>query len=441
MSASRSSRSIVLLCLPLYIFLAIVPVWAAEVEPGFVRKSVRVGKLESFGITLRTGQVQEKVSIQPVNFAIDHLGQISIAKDDVENPFSAKQWCQLKPTEVILRKGADKQLKIPVRIPPGTPGGEYFMALQVHNPLTTAQRDQGLNVNIEMSFLVLVVLDVKGGRRTVAGKVLEPKISVKDAFPTINATFENSGTVSVISRMAAVIRNEDRQVMDKFVVFASASQQQDGQAFVMPRGQRDYSGEGNRKLPPGRYSAEMVSQFGVQGSKEKRRTKTSFEFEVEESEAHNVSPIDDVVIKPDPLILEMPSGGTQFMTVGFKNRGLKTVEAELRSENPTISFFPKKVKILPGKTMNVRFGVKLPATEDPRRDIPIQIKDVTQGAEGKVRDLKLSIYAPGTAPAPEENRKEVKSEDSNKEDKNEGPSDTPKEEKPADVDRKGSGGK
>lgn len=372
-----------------------VPTGAAEVEPGFLYVKLTPGKVESFKIKLRTDRPFEKVWVQPVDYSIDRKGNISIA--DLQNTkYSGRAWCRLKPSEVTLRKGRELLYEIPMAVPSGTPGGEYYMGVQVYTPLNNPNKEGNVNVKYELNFIVLVIIDVKGGTARMGGEVIEPSIQVENAIPSIKATFHNKSTVSLIARTAVVVRDPAKKVFDKFFLMGAGSQQPDGQVFLFPDGLRDFSGQGNRKLPSGKYTAEIYSIYGAKGY----RCVKSVEFEISGSDAVQTPPMDDVLVNPPNIVLEMPAGGVKFQIVEFKNRGLNPVDVRLTTTQAGVSFFPDTVRLEPGKPSKVRVGVRLPPAEDPRRDIPI-VLSMEGGSETDKKAFAIGVYAPGTAPKPE----------------------------------------
>ena len=62
--------------------------------------------------------------------------------------------------------------------------------------------------------------------------------------------------------MSTLVRDAGNKVLDNVRLKALASPHEDGQAFLLPDGYRDFVGQGNRKLPPGKYTAEVFSVFG-----------------------------------------------------------------------------------------------------------------------------------------------------------------------------------
>jgi hypothetical protein len=368
---------------------------AAEVEPGFLYVKLTPGKAESFKIKLRTDHPMEKVWVQPVDYSIDRQGKVSIA--DLENKkYSGRAWCKLKPSEITLRKGRELVYDVPMAVPSGTPGGEYYMGVQVYTPLNNPNKEGNVTVKYELNFIVLVIMDVKGGTARMGGEVIEPSLKVENAIPNVQATFHNKSTVSLIARTAVIIRDPAKKVYDKFFLIGAGSQQPDGQAFLFPDGLRDFAGQGNRKLPSGKYSAEIFSIYGAKGY----RCVKSVDFEVTGSDAVATPPMEDVFVNPPNLVLEMPAGGVKFQVIELKNRGLNAVDVKLSTTQSGVTFFPQGAKLEPGKPVKIRVGLKLPPAEDPRRDIPIVVS-MEGGTEKDQKNFAIAIYAPGTAPKPE----------------------------------------
>lgn len=373
---------------------------AAEVEPAWVQKTVTSGKQDSFKITLRTDQEIEKVWVQPVDFSIDRKGNISTA-DVPGKIYSGKRWCRLRPTEVTLRKGKDVQLEIPVSVPGGTPAGEYHFGLQVYVPMDEGRVGENVSMKVTFNFIVLVLLDVKGGSPKYGAQIIEPAVEVQNAIPQFRATFKSLSTASLISHMFAVIRDADKKVYDKVMLKSAGSLQPDGQAFLLPEELRDFSGEGNRRLPAGKYHAELIAVYAG-----KLRVSKTIPFEILGSQIARTSPIDDIAVSPPKIVLELPAAGSTYQNIEIKNRGLNAVELALSASAGGVSFFPETVLIEPGKTARIRVGIRLPRGEDPRRDLTLRI-GLKDGGEKDVRLLNVSVYAPGMAPREDPEKPDV----------------------------------
>lgn len=375
---------------------------AAEVSPGFLRKELKAGKPDSFKLTFKTDKPREDVWIEPVDYSMDRKGQVSIAP--LPNArYSGRAWCKMnskhEAERIPLRRGAPKEVEIKIQVPSNTPGGEYYLGIKVFNPINqTTGQDGPFAVEYQVNFVVLVILDVTGGRPRVTGEVRDTAIQVNDSIPVVNGTFHNTGSVSVISRMGVIVRDGERKVYDKFILFAIGSEQPDGQAFVMPEAMRDYVGGGNRKLPSGKYTAEIFAIFGAK----KHRVIKAVEFQVQGGQGVETPPLDDIQITPSNIVIEMPPGGVKYQVVELKNRGLNPVTIDLSGTKDVLSFFPESVPLEPGQVRKIRVSVRIPRTEDPRRDLAVTMK-LQGGKEEDRRDFTLAIYAPGTAPKPEDN--------------------------------------
>ncbi|MBI2900538.1 MAG: hypothetical protein HYY17_10150 [Planctomycetes bacterium] len=364
---------------------------AVEAEPAFLTKELTPGKSDGFKITLRTSRPAETVWIQPVDYSIDRRGQVSIEpRKDVR--YSGRAWSKLRPTQLTLRKGRDEVVNVPMLVPHRTPAGEYYMGVQIYTVVSDPSQDQPLRVKVEVNLVVLVILDIKGHTPKLGAEIVDPKIVVRDSIPEVQATFHSLSTVSAIARMAVVVRDGERKIVDKFQLKAASSPQPDGQAFVLPEGLRDFAGEGNRKLPPGRYFGEIFSVFGAKP----QRVSKPIEFEVAGGGTKPDTPLADVRVTPEKAVLEIPAGGMQTAMLVVKNRGFDPVDLVWKAPDG-VSFFPDRLRLEPGKSLKVQVRVRLPAAQDPRRDLPVELL-LEGGTEKDRKLLGISVYAPGTAP-------------------------------------------
>jgi hypothetical protein len=368
------------------------PACAGEVSPNFLVKEIVPGRIDAFQLTLKTDQALEKMMLQPVDFTIDREGKFVVG-DLKSGRYSAKSWCRFKPAEVVLTRGREVVLDVPLLAPVGTPGGEYYMAFQVSTHEREKPLRPGLNTRMEANVLVVVVLKIRGGTVRVAGEVIDPVITVQDSIPQIRGTFHNTSNVALVARSAAVVRDAEGKVFDRVLLLGAGTTAEDGQVFMLPETLRNFEGSGNRKLPPGRYTAEIFSVFG----KNNVRAVTHAEFEVRGGPVAEIPPLQEVQILPEKTYLEITPGGVKFTVVEFKNRGLGAVDVVLSAARDGVSFFPPGLRLEPGKRMKVRIGIKLPPTESPRQDVPLRLA-LEGGADKDAREFLIALYAPGAVP-------------------------------------------
>jgi hypothetical protein len=365
---------------------------AAEAVPGFLAKELVPGRADVLKLTLRTSLPTERVTVQPVNVSMNRAGDLEFGEEIKDKRLSAAAWCKLRPADLTLQLGRDQEIDVPMLVPPGTPGGEYYLGIQVHSRENEAPRQQDVSVKLEVNLVVLAIIRVAGSTPRIAGEILDAAVSLKGALPEFRSTFHSLSTVAIVSRTGVIVRDADQKVFDRALLKGAGSQQKDGQAFLFPDGLRDFTGVGNRRLPPGRYTAEFVSVFGSS----KIRASKTVEFEVKESGGTPPRPIEDIRVEPGGFILELPAGGIKYPIVEIKNRGFNAVDLSL-SGPAGLGFFPDKVRVEPGKGVKVRIAVRIPPTENPRRDLQV-ILALDGGAENDKTSFPIRVYAPGTIP-------------------------------------------
>ncbi|HLF94998.1 MAG TPA: hypothetical protein VJB14_16135, partial [Planctomycetota bacterium] len=181
---------------------------ASEVVPAFLVKEVVSGRTDSIQIVLRTKLPFERVFLNPVDFSIDRKGMLN-TEEPRDKRYSAKSWIRFRPIEMILLKGRDYPIDLPVLAPSGTPGGEFYAGVEI----TTVQKEtpatKGMNVKVEVSMLALFVLRIKGGTPKVAGELVDPVVTVKDSTPHFSAVFHSLSTVAVVARAGVIVRGAD----------------------------------------------------------------------------------------------------------------------------------------------------------------------------------------------------------------------------------------
>ncbi len=367
-----------------------------EVTPAFLVKEISAGVNDVLKLQFKGTQAFEKVGLEPVDFWIDRKGQFVFGDIKEKRKYSAREWCKLRSNEISVAQGREVVLDVPVLAPGGTPPGEFYLGLRVVDRGRNRVAQPGAEVQIEATGLVLIVLRVKGANPKVAAEVIDPSVILQGAIPDIGGTLHNLSTVAVGARMACIVRDTENKVVDRFPLFG-ANGAPDGHVFLLPETLRDFKGQGNRRLPRGKYVAEL---FGLYGKKN-IRTVRMVPFEVQESDAKPVPPLDDVLVSPSPFIVELPPGGIQYPIFEFKNRGFNPVEVRFSSETTGLGFFPATSRLEPGRTSKVKMALRAPPGENPRRDIMIRYS-LEEGSEKPAfREFKVSVYAPGTAPKPD----------------------------------------
>ncbi len=366
---------------------------AIEVNPGFVARELVPGRLETQRLAFTTRLPVEKVVVQPVDFSIDRRGQYVVGELR-DKKYSGKSWCRLKPTPVVATAGREVALDVPLQAPAGTPSGEFYLALQVLVHDRELPAAQGLQAKMEVSLLVIFVLKIAGGLPRIAGEVVEPQVTVQGSIPEFQAAFQSLCTVAVVVRSAVTVRDAQGRVADRVLLMGAGTTAEDGQVFMLPESLRDFAGQGNRKLPPGRYSAEIFSVFG----KNHVRAAKTVDFEVQGGPVAPVPPLDEIQVKPERTVIEIPAGAVKFATVELKNRGFNAVDVSFAADREGLSFTPRTLRLEPGRRVKLRVGIRVPATENPRRDVLVRM--VLEGAaEKQERPLTVAVYAPGTTPA------------------------------------------
>lgn len=387
----RNKKRLVWLALLAFLGGPFATSWGAEAEPGFIAVPLAPGKVHRIPIKLRTNLPVEKVLVQPVDYAMDRNGRVVLGQAAGEG-YSAKDWCKLAPVEIVLRQGRETVLEVPVHVPQGTRGGEYYAGLQIASADKRVPQNQTVQMEIEASMVVMMVLGVKGSAPKLAAEVIEPNVVLEDSIPRFSAVFKSLCTVSVIARTSVLIRDEEQKILDKIWLQGAGSAQPDGQGFVLPGGIRDFSGQGNRKLRPGKYTAEIAAIFG----KKHLRTSINLPFEVKEGAAA-ASPLQDILVQPARMVLEVAPGSLNTQIMELKNRGFDPVHVQFKSDHEGVTFFPETVALEPGKIFKIRISVRLGKDESPRRDVSVQLQREASNGEDS-RPIVISLYAPGMAP-------------------------------------------
>lgn len=382
--------------------LALPCAHAGEVEPGFLVVELVPGRQSSFQLKVKTKDSLEKLWAQPVDFMIDRKGQFVIG-DLQDKRYSGKAWCKLKPTELVLTRDRELILDVPMLAPAGTAGGEYYLGIQFVRRTATPQPESGLSVKTQVNMLAIAVLKVSGHSPKIAGEVIDPTVTLKDSSADFQATFHNLSTVALVARSAVVIRDPEQKIIDRVLMMGAGTTEKDGQVFMQPDGLRDFAAPGNRKLPPGKYTAEFFSVFGLK----KIRAVKTIDFEVVGGNAKPVPPLDDIVMNPPRVLLEMTSGAVKYPVLEFKNRGFNPIDVVFKTDQPGVTFFPATARLEPGRVVKIRTGIRLPPAENPRRDIPIQMA-IEEGADKSERTFTLQVYAPGTIPKDQRHEEDVK---------------------------------
>jgi hypothetical protein len=367
-----------------------------EVSPSFISLDLAPGKPASFKLTLKTpGDVPQKALLEPSDFSIDRKGKIS-TEEVRDKRYSGKSWCKLTSSDYVVRKGQEVVIDVPFSAPQDSALGEYYMCIKVSTPPMELQQQDGLKLNVQVVKNVLVILHVSGFTPRFDAEILDSEIKIDNSIPHVDAVFHSKSTIAVVSRIGVTIRDSDRKIYDRFFMKGAGSQQDDGQAFVLPDNFREFSGTGNRKLPAGKYIAEIIAVYAERAPKATK----SVDFEIKASEVAPTPPLEDLVLAPAKIVIEMPPAGVKFQVVEFKNQGLNPVVLKFSCEHAWVTCFPETISIEPGKVTKVRVGFRLPPAEDPRRDFTIHLL-LEGGKPTDRRPLAVSIYPPGMAPKEE----------------------------------------
>jgi len=166
-------------------------------------------------------------------------------------PHSAAPWIRVSPREFSLGPGQSQQVRYSLTVPKDAAPGGYRAAI-IFSTFAPPAPGEGRRVALEGRIATILYQTV--GRPLPSGEIIGLSFRQgPEGRPEFTVSFQNTGKVHIRTRGEILIRDKAGKERAKLAL---------PDLPILPQSRRDFQVEGEERLPPGEYTAELVMDIG-----------------------------------------------------------------------------------------------------------------------------------------------------------------------------------
>lgn len=407
----KTARSVALLffCLSLANFAS-----AFKVSPVKLELTITKGQSQIVVLTLNgsKGANVENLRVYPTDLSISKMGVYAFQKIE-DSKFSAVSWIKLDETRISLNEGQKKELKFKISVPYDAQSGEYYSIIMIE-PVSATKvdiKDKPMTVFFKSRIYVAIILDVPGRIYEKSGQATSVEMipiskeliqqvkneTTKDkyqdshslfyALPNFDqladktlvlSTFKNVGNSHLFVSGVVNIRSEDGRTNYGQVKLLAVGNSKD-EAFTFPGDERNFIGVWDKKLPKGKYVADVTYDYGSKVRKASFRSNFAIAHEVNIDENKS-----EFLVVDKKIDVQIPVGALRTKVVKISNSDYRSVNVSFISD-PWIKIEPQSLTIDPGRSKDI----KLIISNDGKS--PKKATIIVKPDRGMASEIELSM--------------------------------------------------
>jgi len=407
----KTTKNIVLLffCLSLANFAN-----AFKVSPVKLELTIPKGQSRNVALTLygTKGTNVENLLVYPTDLSISKTGVYAFKKID-DSKFSAASWIKLDEARFTLNEGQKKELKFKISVPLDTKPGEYYSIVMIE-PVSATKievKDKPMAVYFKARIYVAIILNVPGRIYEKNGQVTSAEMipiskelvqevkneTIKDSYKDshqlfyalpnfeqftektlIVSTFRNLGNSHLFVSGVAIVRSEDGRTSFGQIKLLAMGNSKD-ETFTFPGDERNFIGVWDKKLPKGKYVADVTFDYGNKVRKATSRSTFSItrEVSINENEA-------EFLVVEKKVDIQVPVGALRTKVVKISNSDYRLINVTFVSDS-WVRVEPQSLAIGSGQSKDV----KLIVSNDGKS--PKKTTIIVKSDRGLASEIVLSV--------------------------------------------------
>lgn len=238
-----------------------VTVMAAGVRPLVIELDVRPGDQRDFEIYLTPGLDEEIVDLTLYE-PVQQLNGSLMYQLPPNPAFSATSWVTLDNPTVRVLPGAESKVTGTIRVPFSASGSHTVIVMVEPRP---PEISSGVGFQIRYAVRLAIRVEKAGVRPTAEMNSLEVGPDSHGA-PQVVARFQNTSTLDFLVSGEAVIRDQDRRLVERVILRTPAgSSAGTDSTRVYPGAEVEFLGSVTRPMAPGDYWMQVFLRYGENG--------------------------------------------------------------------------------------------------------------------------------------------------------------------------------
>lgn len=313
------------------------------------------------------------------------------------SPFSARKMIKILEPEITIPAKSGKRVAISVTLPRTVSEREYFATIMAvtqaaSDDLKKAQQKKvTTQMKINLRLGVILRINVAGPTVFKKAEISEVKVEKETQGVKVIATLENKCSVHLETEEAeTVIKDLNHRIMAKFPLQGANKEVRGDKVFIYPQASRDFWGVVDKPLPPGKYLAEIIFNYGYRSRKIRRETA----FEIEKELGDNLQKWMVMNVEPSTIKMEMKQGTLKRETVKIFNQDVNPLKVQVSAKvfinTHWLEVAPTELTIKPQSSEKIRIIATLPSNENVARVGKILIKP----ERGNESSVDIVVVAP-----------------------------------------------
>jgi len=317
---------------------------------------------------------------------------------------SAVPWFKFEQKEFRLLERQSKELKLKIMVPRTAEPGEYYSVLMCEPTEFTSLRleDKLAVLKMKSRVAVVFVIDVPGRIYEKKGEAISAKVEEIDGKIKITSSFRNAGNIHLDVSSIAVIQNDDGRTTFGQIKLSSSGRESKEKEFVFPSSVLDFTGILDKPLPMGKYTVDVVFDYGYKFRKTRKKANFSInrETNVDESEIELLS------VEPKEIKIELSEGAFRVKPIKIVNVDCRTLRVFVETEDEWLNVTPSELTLKPGEKKVLKAVLSIPRDKKDKRVGEIVFKL----DRGKIIKIPVVVMRPGLLALSEKAEEKIKEE-------------------------------